>query len=333
MKRFTFYFVMLFVVFGMISQAEAAITGVAGPPSSRGVLPAIIPAPANALNSVAFNSGMEGFDEAQGVLTTAAYATDSGVIPAGTLVNSHMIFLNAEDGTAAMSHLDVTWTFDGPIVGVMSDSFGSLEAASTSELGAPGTNYTVAPPPPPPPPQVAPYPARGMEGADSYSVLGNTITVNMLVSQPGDWIRVITEVIEVSIDIKPWSDPNAINLKSKGVIPVAILGSSTFDAATVDVTSLSFGPAGAAPVHDLTDPDVLAEHLQDVNEDGYLDLVSHYKVQDTGIAAGDAKACLTAVTTYNQAIKGCDAILTVPKAAPSQGSRGSSATWGEIKSR
>jgi hypothetical protein len=328
MKRFTFYFLMLFVVFGIIGQAEAAIMLWSGPPSSRGVDPAIIPAPENALNSEAFNSGMEGFDEAQGVLTTAAYATDSGVIPAGTLVNSHMIFLNAEDGTAAMSHVDVTWIFDGPIVGVMSDSNGNLEAASTSELGAPGTNYTVGPPG-----QVAPYPARGMEGGDSYTFGGNTITVNMGVSQPGDWIRVITEVIEVSIDIKPGSDPNAINLKSKGVIPVAILGSATFDAATVDITSLSFGPAGAAPVHDLTDPDVLAEHLQDVNGDGYVDLVSHYNVQETGIAAGDAKACLTGLTAYNQAIKGCDAIVTVPKAAPSQGSRGSSATWGNIKSR
>jgi hypothetical protein len=99
-----------------------------------------------------------------------------------------MIFLNSQ-GSASLSHRNVQWTFDGLIIGVMSDSNGNLEAASTFELGAPGTNYTITGSGTGP---AAPFPARGLEGADSYTVASNTITVGMGVSEPGDWIRVVT---------------------------------------------------------------------------------------------------------------------------------------------
>ncbi len=118
---------------------------------------------------------------------------------------------------------------------------------------------------------------------------------------------------EIGIDIKPGSDRNSINPNSKGVIPVAILGSSSFDVTSVDVTTLTFGPDGATPAHDLTDPVVYADHLQDVNGDGFMDLVSHYRTQDTGIAKGDTEACLAGGVTGGVAIFGCDAIKTVGK--------------------
>jgi len=43
-----------------------------------------------------------------------------------------------------------------------------------------------------------------------------------------------SDTLQVAIDIKPGSDPNAINLGSKGVIPVAILSSLDFDATEVN---------------------------------------------------------------------------------------------------
>jgi hypothetical protein len=113
------------------------------------------------------------------------------------------------------------------------------------------------------------------------------------------------------IDIKPWSDPNSINSKSKGVIPVAILGSDIFDVTTVDVTSLGFGPGDAEPVHDLTDPIVYADHLQDVNLDGYLDLVCHFKTQESGLAKGDTDAILTGATNDGGTFTGTDSVNIV----------------------
>ena len=56
------------------------------------------------------------------------------------------------------------------------------------------------------------------------------------------------------------------------------------------MTTLRFGPNNAQPKHDLTDAEVYADHLQDVNYDGYTDLVSHYKTKQTGIAFGQVSA-------------------------------------------
>jgi hypothetical protein len=96
---------------------------------------------------------------------------------------------------------------------------------------------------------------------------------------------VTTEDIDVQIDVKPGSDVNPINTKSKGRIPVALLGSESCDVTEVDVSTLAFGPAGAAPSHG-------HGHIEDVNADGYPDLVLHFDTQDAGFERGDTEATL-----------------------------------------
>ena len=87
--------------------------------------------------------------------------------------------------------------------------------------------------------------------------------------------------ITVAIGIKPGSFPNSINPSSQGEIPVAILTTGTFDATTVDPTTVRFGRTGteAAPVH---------AALEDVDGDGDIDLILQFNTQDTGIEIGRA---------------------------------------------
>jgi hypothetical protein len=178
-------------------SAQAALIGVSVPNSSAGTSAAIIGAPSDVLDDFVFNTGMQGFDEAQGVVTSTSHAVDGGgLISAGTQVDSHMIFLNSQ-GSGALSHFSVVWTFAAPILGIMSDRNGSLETASTFELGAPGTNYPASA-----------FGARGLEGndgsgtgpfpSDGYALLDPySLRVGMSVTEPGDWIRVVTASSEV----------------------------------------------------------------------------------------------------------------------------------------
>ncbi len=126
------------------------------------------------------NTNILYFNEMQNVTLGADLVTDQGTITAGTRIDSHMFFLNREGGRSLVS-LSGTLTFATEVLGTISDEDGALMVASDF-LGAP-TTYTN-------------FNNRGLElggnNADSVTFLGNTVTAALNVTQPGDWVRVVT---------------------------------------------------------------------------------------------------------------------------------------------
>ena len=85
-------------------------------------------------------------------------------------------------------------------------------------------------------------------------------------------------------------------------IPVAILGSDTFNVA--DVTTLAFGPDGAPLAHRN------GPHPKDANNDGFTDLLAHFLTEEAGIVPGGEEACVTGETLDGTPFEGCDSIAT-----------------------
>jgi hypothetical protein len=128
-------------------------------------------------------------------------------------------------------------------------------------------------------------------------------TGNFAGAQAGLFDSAIVCEIAVGIDVRPHSDSNRIWPFQRGRIPVALLGSESFDVADADPGTLAFGPGGAAP----------ARHprLGDVNRDGFVDLISHYRTEEAGLAPGDTEACLEGATFAGMPFRGCDHVRTV----------------------
>lgn len=134
------------------------------------------------------NNNLYGFNEAQSVTLGSALASNIGLssIAAGTMVSSHYIFFDPGPSRRAIGHV----IFDAPILGIIT-SRGNLLASDF--LGNAGVNYLN--------PNL-----RGLENADSAGInAGNLfrLDVNFRASNPGDYIRVITDATPTAAAPEP----------------------------------------------------------------------------------------------------------------------------------
>lgn len=96
----------------------------------------------------------------------------------------------------------------------------------------------------------------------------------------------------VDIDFKPMSCPNPVSINSRGVVPLAILGTGSFDVTHVDPASVTL--AGVSPLRwdlkDVSTPIGEGKSCTDAGSDGFLDLVLHFDTQELAAALGEVTA-------------------------------------------
>jgi hypothetical protein len=101
--------------------------------------------------------------------------------------------------------------------------------------------------------------------------------------------------LEVALDIIPNACPNSLNIRSKGVLPVAIVGTQDFDVNQIDLTSIQL--EGVKPLRwsleDVTTPFYPLNGKEDINDcsiegpDGIMDLTLKFDIQELSNALGE----------------------------------------------
>ena len=150
-----------------------------------------------------------------------------------------------------------------------------------------------------------------------FSMFGRFIEVRVTLKASPDGvspvlsdIRIQPHIVYVNIDIKPGSYPNSINCKNKNeVIAVAILTTDDFDALTIDHTTVTFERASETHVNKKTGKP--QRHMEDVDFDGDMDLVFHFRLGDTTLTCGSVAGTLTGRTYDGIPVRGMDSIRTV----------------------
>jgi len=179
----------------------------------------------------------------------------------------------------------------------------TLDSGSISRLDSLITNfrlpstgsYTVG---------VSSYPRRFVNGGGvSSTALGG--------NSNGDYALLISGVspplLQINIDIKPGNDGLApINPKSRGKVPVALLGAADFSVRDVDLNSVTFGHSGdEASLAKCHEP-------SDVNGDVWLDMLCHFENQDAKFEYTDDEAILKGKLTSGLMFEGRGWLKVVP---------------------
>jgi uncharacterized repeat protein (TIGR01451 family) len=110
----------------------------------------------------------------------------------------------------------------------------------------------------------------------------------------------IGENIPVPIDIKPESCPNPLNVKKKGVLPIAILGTEEFDVTQIDPATVFLKNSEgdvyplrwsledvATPFEPFVGKELDAHGCTTAGPDGYMDLTLKYDAPEVVESLGD----------------------------------------------
>ncbi len=108
--------------------------------------------------------------------------------------------------------------------------------------------------------------------------------------------------ISVTINIRPGSSGNEINLNSEGIVRVAILNTADFDVKQVDPKTVLFGEAQPA-----------YWRLVDVDDDGDMDLLFIFSTPDLKLTEASTEGVVTGATSDGKSFEGRDAVRIVPK--------------------
>ena len=100
-------------------------------------------------------------------------------------------------------------------------------------------------------------------------------------------------VHQVELDVRTSNPTDPINLKAHGPLHVAVLSSATFDATQIDTTDLSAIKLGDPALSGRSS--AIAFKLKDVNNDGRLDLLLTFSIDDIA-----AKGALSGASTQAQ---------------------------------
>jgi len=112
----------------------------------------------------------------------------------------------------------------------------------------------------------------------------------------------------ITIDVKPGSDDNSINLDSAGVIPVAIVSLNGFDARRVNPATIELN---GAQVKLVGKKEKALCHQDDIDGNGSIDLVCQVETQQFLVEPGADTVTLTAETFSGSAVSGQDYVTII----------------------
>jgi PKD repeat protein len=126
-----------------------------------------------------------------------------------------------------------------------------------------------------------------------------------------DALSLTVDYFGVSIDITPTQSPNAVNIRKGGLLAVAILSTSSFDATALDPSTLYLGDEiGTDTPVAQKKGGVYQVKIEDANGDGRLDLVAMFSVPAL-LANGDLTASSTQLVLHGLLLNGCTNVRAV----------------------